>query len=129
MFLLRRSCHGILDDFEKAPDRAVIGTRERLDCFGAHTQHVAVDDEEEKRDVEDLLPLQWRVLSAAEAKVALATFAPWECSPSLVHRIFGLVTVGTIAVEKAVLEEEIEHCLTPTKGVVGEVHAKHVEKN
>ena len=54
MLLLRRSCHGILDDFDGAPDRAVIGTRERLDCFGAHAQHVAVDDEKEKRDVEEL---------------------------------------------------------------------------
>ena len=54
ILLLSRNCHGILDYFDEEPDSAVISTGERLDCFGAHAQHVAVDDEKEKRDVEEL---------------------------------------------------------------------------
>ena len=129
VFPFRGGCHDILDDFDVAPDSAVIGTTEGLDCFGAHTQDGAVSHEKEKRDVEDRLPPQWRVLGTVETKVARATFTPWDRSISLIHRIFGLVTTRTHAIEKAMLEEEIEHSISTAKGVVCQMHAKHFDEN
>ena len=84
-----------------------------------------MDDEEEEGYFSDLLPCQRGVLGAAYSRPTLGTVKHWDCSILLVQERSLFVANGTCSVQKAIMKEKIEDCVSPSKGVIADVEAKH----
>ena len=84
-----------------------------------------MNDEEEQGYFSDLLPCQRGVLGAAYSHFTLGTVEPWDCSIRLVQERSLFVANGTRSVQKATMKEKIKDRVSPSKGVIADVEAKH----